>query len=49
MESEKDLTPKIQYSHKCEHCFCTVIIVNERKHLTCCMCGHRKLVEQVTF
>jgi hypothetical protein len=33
----------------CQHCYCGRITINGREHMVCCMCGHRTLVNPITF
>ena len=33
----------------CQHCYCGRVTVNGREHSTCCMCGHRILVNPVIY
>ncbi len=33
---------------KCEHCYCESLFINSQKHIVCCMCGHRRLLNPIT-
>lgn len=45
---ERQFTPSIITGLQVcpQHCYCGDLIVNNKPHKTCCMCGHRKLNEQ---
>ena len=44
------LQHKDHYWHHCEHCFCKRgLFIENQEHLVCCMCGHRRLVNPITF
>jgi rRNA maturation endonuclease Nob1 len=45
MEMEKIKNPFIQ----CQHCYCGKININNQPHRVCCMCGHRQLVNPITY
>lgn len=30
-------------AHKCEHCYCRKMWVNDQVHMQCCNCGNKKL------
>ena len=47
-KTEEELKQSNQ--RECEHhCYCQRIWVNDQEHLVCCMCGHRTLVNKITF
>lgn len=34
---------------QCEHCYCERLWVNNQEHSKCCMCGHRTLVNKISY
>mgnify|MGYP001346067938 CR=1 FL=1 len=36
-------------SIQCLHCYCGRLHINNKEHMVCCMCGHRALVNSITY
>ena len=34
---------------QCQHCYCGRTTINGKEHLVCCMCGHRTLVNPISY
>lgn len=34
---------------QCQHCYCVRVSVNKQEHFVCCMCGHRTLVNRISY
>lgn len=47
IENKENYQPHL---HSCQHCYCKRgLYINNQEHFVCCMCGHRTLVNKVTY